>query len=89
MKWEEFMCNFLIKIIVVVIFLVFVIEVMVIEWNVFFWGKCCVFIEYVEKIVEFVSEKIGGEFILNLFYGGLFKNCENFDGIFIGVFEMV
>lgn len=83
------MNKLMISVISVVFIFVFVGEVLVIEWNVLLWGICCVFIEYVEKLVELVSEKIGGEFILNLSYGGLLNNCENFDGILIGVFEMV
>ena len=35
-----------------------------------------------------VSEKTGGDFTLNISYGGLSKNRENLDGISIGAFEM-
>ncbi|CUH68461.1 TRAP transporter solute receptor, DctP family [Thalassovita autumnalis] len=35
-----------------------------------------------------MSEKTGGEFTLNISYGGLSKNRENLDGISIGAFEM-
>ncbi|MEM7271152.1 MAG: C4-dicarboxylate TRAP transporter substrate-binding protein, partial [Pseudomonadota bacterium] len=52
------------------------------------WGKRRAFTEHVEKIAELVSEKTGGEFTLNLSYGGLSKNRENLDGISIGAFEM-
>ncbi|MCK0141106.1 C4-dicarboxylate ABC transporter substrate-binding protein [Aliiroseovarius sp. F20344] len=58
------------------------------EWNVSLWGKRRAFTEHVEKLAELVSEKTGGEFTLNLSYGGLSKNRENLDGISIGAFEM-
>jgi len=35
-----------------------------------------------------VDAKTGGEFTLNISYGGLSKNTENLDGISIGAFEM-
>lgn len=58
------------------------------EWNVSLWGKKRAFTEHVEKLAELVSEKTGGEFTLNLSYGGLSNNRENLDGISIGAFEM-
>lgn len=58
------------------------------EWNVSLWGKRRAFTEHVEKLAELVSEKTGGEFIMNISYGGLSKNRENLDGISIGAFEM-
>ncbi|NVK15685.1 MAG: C4-dicarboxylate ABC transporter substrate-binding protein, partial [Rhodobacteraceae bacterium] len=58
------------------------------EWNVSLWGKRRAFTEHVEKLAELVSEKTGGEFTLNISYGGLSKNKENLDGISIGAFEM-
>ena len=58
------------------------------EWNVSLWGKRRAFTEHVEKLAELVSERTGGEFTLNLSYGGLSKNRENLDGISIGAFEM-
>lgn len=58
------------------------------EWNVSLWGKRRAFTEHVEKLAELVSEKTGGEFTLNLSYGGLSNNRENLDGISIGAFEM-
>lgn len=58
------------------------------EWNVSVWGKRRAFTEHVEKIAELVSEKTGGEFTMNVSYGGLSKNTENLDGISIGAFEM-
>ena len=58
------------------------------EWNVSVWGKRRAFTEHVEKLAELVAEKTGGEFTLNISYGGLSKNRENLDGISIGAFEM-
>lgn len=58
------------------------------EWNVSLWGKRRAFTEHVEKLAELVSEKTGGEFTLNISYGGLSNNRENLDGISIGAFEM-
>ncbi|MBE1282516.1 MAG: C4-dicarboxylate ABC transporter substrate-binding protein [Rhodobacteraceae bacterium] len=58
------------------------------EWNVSVWGKRRAFTEHVEKLAELVSEKTGGEFTMNVSYGGLSKNRENLDGISIGAFEM-
>lgn len=58
------------------------------EWNVSLWGKRRAFTEHVEKLAELVSQKTGGEFTLNISYGGLSKNRENLDGISIGAFEM-
>ncbi|PSL17417.1 C4-dicarboxylate ABC transporter substrate-binding protein [Shimia abyssi] len=66
----------------------FVTEAMATEWNVSVWGKRRAFTEHVEKLAELVSEKTGGDFTLNISYGGLSKNRENLDGISIGAFEM-
>jgi TRAP-type C4-dicarboxylate transport system substrate-binding protein len=66
----------------------FVTEAMATEWNVSLWGKRRAFTEHVEKLAELVSDKTGGEFTLNISYGGLSKNRENLDGISIGAFEM-
>ncbi|MGB0958669.1 MAG: TRAP transporter substrate-binding protein DctP, partial [Halocynthiibacter sp.] len=63
-------------------------ETLATEWNVSLWGKRRAFTEHVEKLAELVSEKTGGDFTLNLSYGGLSKNKENLDGISIGAFEM-
>lgn len=63
-------------------------EAMATEWNVSLWGKRRAFTEHVEKLAELVSAKTGGEFTLNISYGGLSKNRENLDGISIGAFEM-
>ena len=68
--------------------LAFATEAMATEWNVSVWGKRRAFTEHVEKLAELVSEKTGGEFTLNISYGGLSKNTENLDGIAIGAFEM-
>jgi TRAP-type C4-dicarboxylate transport system substrate-binding protein len=66
----------------------FVSEAAATEWNASVWGKRRAFTEHVEKIAELVSEKTGGEFTINVSYGGLSKNRENLDGISIGAFEM-
>jgi TRAP-type C4-dicarboxylate transport system substrate-binding protein len=66
----------------------FVTEAAALEWNVSVWGKRRAFTEHVEKIAELVAEKTGGEFTMNVSYGGLSKNTENLDGISIGAFEM-
>ncbi|WP_421904559.1 C4-dicarboxylate TRAP transporter substrate-binding protein [Mameliella sp.] len=58
------------------------------EWNVSTWGSRRAFTEHLHKIAELVSEKTGGEFTMNISYGGLSKNRENLDGISIGAFEM-
>ncbi|PIE10829.1 MAG: C4-dicarboxylate ABC transporter substrate-binding protein [Rhodobacterales bacterium] len=58
------------------------------EWNVSLWGKRRAFTEHVEKLAELLEEKTGGEFTLNISYGGLSNNKENLDGISIGAFEM-
>jgi len=63
-------------------------EAVATEWNVSVWGKRRAFTEHVEKLAELVSEKTGGDFTLNISYGGLSKNRENLDGISIGAFEM-
>ncbi len=59
-----------------------------VEWNVSLWGKRRAFTEHVEKLAELVAEKTGGEFTMNISYGGLSKNRENLDGISVGAFEM-
>ena len=63
-------------------------EALAVEWNVSLWGKRRAFTEHVEKLAELLAEKTGGEFTLNISYGGLSKNTENLDGISIGAFEM-
>lgn len=66
----------------------FVGEAAATEWNVSLWGKRRAFTEHVEKLAELVAEKTGGDFTMNISYGGLSKNTENLDGISIGAFEM-
>ncbi|NNE51064.1 MAG: C4-dicarboxylate TRAP transporter substrate-binding protein [Sulfitobacter sp.] len=66
----------------------FVTEAAATEWNVSVWGKRRAFTEHIEKLAELVSEKTGGDFTMNVSYGGLSKNRENLDGISIGAFEM-
>ncbi len=66
----------------------FATEAAAVEWNVSVWGKRRAFTEHIEKLAELVSEKTGGEFTMNVSYGGLSKNTENLDGISIGAFEM-
>ncbi|WP_299930486.1 C4-dicarboxylate TRAP transporter substrate-binding protein [uncultured Pelagimonas sp.] len=63
-------------------------EALATEWNVSVWGKRRAFTEHVEKLAELVSEKTGGDFTMNISYGGLSKNKENLDGISIGAFEV-
>ncbi len=63
-------------------------EAMATDWNVSVWGKRRAFTEHVEKLAELVEAKSGGDFKLNISYGGLSKNKENLDGISIGAFEM-
>jgi TRAP-type C4-dicarboxylate transport system substrate-binding protein len=63
-------------------------EAIAVEWNVSLWGQRRAFTEHVEKLAELVEEKTGGEFTMNISYGGLSKNTENLDGISIGAFEM-
>lgn len=58
------------------------------EWNVSLWGTPRATTEHVEKLADLVSEKTGGEFSLNVSYGGLSNPRENLDGIAIGAFEM-
>ncbi|SNS95551.1 TRAP transporter substrate-binding protein DctP [Antarctobacter heliothermus] len=66
----------------------FVTEAAATEWNVSVWGSRRAFTEHIHKIADLVSEKTGGEFTMNISYGGLSKNTENLDGISIGAFEM-
>jgi len=63
-------------------------EALATEWNVSLWGTRRAFTEHVEKLAELVDAKTGGEFTLNISYGGLSNNRENLDGISIGAFEM-
>jgi len=63
-------------------------EVLAEQWDVSLWGKQRAFTEHVEKLAQLVSAKTGGDFTLNISYGGLSKNKENLDGISIGAFQM-
>ena len=63
-------------------------EAAAVEWNASVWGKRRAFTEHVEKVAEIVAEKSGGEFTINVSYGGLSKPKENLDNISIGAFEM-
>ena len=63
-------------------------DVLAEQWDVCLWGKQRAFTEHVEKLAELVCAKTGGEFTLNISYGGLSKNKENLDGISIGAFQM-
>ncbi|SDI10886.1 TRAP transporter substrate-binding protein DctP [Lutimaribacter saemankumensis] len=76
------------KVAVAAIATAFATEAMATEWNVSVWGKRRAFTEHIEKLAELVSEKTGGEFTMNVSYGGLSNNRENLDGISIGAFEM-
>ena len=63
-------------------------EAVAVEWNVSLWGKRRAFTEHVEKLAELVEQKSGGEFTLNISYGGLSKPRENLDNISFGAIEM-
>ncbi|WP_071673837.1 TRAP transporter substrate-binding protein DctP [Nioella nitratireducens] len=66
----------------------FAAEAMATEWNVSVWGARRAFTEHVERLAELVEDRSGGDFTLNISYGGLSGNRENLDGISIGAFEM-
>ncbi|WP_341366884.1 C4-dicarboxylate ABC transporter substrate-binding protein [Yoonia sp. BS5-3] len=57
-------------------------------WEVSLWGGRRAFTEHLEKLAELVDAKTGGDFTLNLVYGGLAAPAENLDGIAAGTFEM-
>jgi TRAP-type C4-dicarboxylate transport system substrate-binding protein len=82
------MQKFLSRTAVAAITMAFGAEAMATEWNVSLWGKRRAFTEHVEKLAELVEERSGGDFTLNISYGGLSTNRENLDGISIGAFEM-
>ncbi|QBY00308.1 C4-dicarboxylate ABC transporter substrate-binding protein [Rhodophyticola sp. CCM32] len=63
-------------------------EAMATEWNVSLWGQRRAFTEHVHHLADAVAEATGGEFTMNISYGGLSNNRENLDGISIGAFEM-
>ncbi|GMG81914.1 hypothetical protein LNKW23_11270 [Paralimibaculum aggregatum] len=66
----------------------FAAEASALTWNVSVWGKRRAFTEHIHKLGDLLAEKTGGDFTLNISYGGLSKNRENLDGIEIGAFEM-
>ncbi|AUC54908.1 C4-dicarboxylate ABC transporter substrate-binding protein [Sagittula sp. P11] len=82
------MSNMMTKICVSALALSIASEAAATEWNVSVWGKRRAFTEHIHKLAELVEEKTGGEFTMNISYGGLSKNTENLDGISIGAFEM-
>lgn len=82
------MKNFALGAVVGTLTATFALEAAATEWNVSVWGKRRAFTEHVGKLADLVSEKTGGEFTMNVSYGGLSKNRENLDGISIGAFEM-
>ena len=59
-----------------------------VEWKVSLWGKRRASTEHVHKLAELVAEKSGGEFTMNIDYGGLSKSTDNLDGLSLGAFEM-
>ncbi|WGH78272.1 C4-dicarboxylate TRAP transporter substrate-binding protein [Jannaschia ovalis] len=73
---------------VAVLTLAFAGEALAVEWNASLWGTRRAFTEHVEKLSELVAERSGGEFTIDVNYGGLSNNRENLDGISIGAFEM-
>jgi TRAP-type C4-dicarboxylate transport system substrate-binding protein len=87
-KKERRMKHLLVKSAAFAVAASFATEAVATDWNVSVWGKRRAFTEHLEKLAELVSEKTGGEFTLNISYGGLSKNRENLDGISIGAFEM-
>lgn len=87
-KGEDDMSSTTAKLMLSVVAATFVTEAAATEWNVSVWGSRRAFTEHIHKIADLVSEKTGGEFTMNISYGGLSKNTENLDGISIGAFEM-
>lgn len=60
-----------------------------VSWKVSTWGKKRAFTEGLEALSTMVSEKTGGKFKIQLFYGeALSKAKENLDGIKLNAFEM-
>ncbi|MHA6323841.1 C4-dicarboxylate TRAP transporter substrate-binding protein [Roseivivax sp. CAU 1753] len=82
------MKNLTVKLTASALALSFATEAMATEWNVSVWGKRRAFTEHIHKLADLVAEKSGGEFTMNISYGGLSNNRENLDGISIGAFEM-
>ncbi|MEM7489593.1 MAG: C4-dicarboxylate ABC transporter substrate-binding protein [Pseudomonadota bacterium] len=59
-----------------------------VTWSVSLWGQRRAFTEHIEKLEDLISERTGGQFRLNISYGGLSPSRENLDGISRGAFEM-
>ena len=59
-----------------------------VQWDVSLWGERRAFTEHVEHLARFVERATGGDFVLNISYGGLAPNRESLDGIQAGAFEM-
>jgi TRAP-type C4-dicarboxylate transport system substrate-binding protein len=87
-NWEDIMKKTLTATAVAAVTVGFAAEALATEWNVSVWGARRAFTEHVERLAELVAERSGGEFTMNISYGGLSGNRENLDGISIGAFEM-
>lgn len=60
-----------------------------VDWNLSLWGKKRAFTSGLEAVVNYVSDKTGGNFTINMALGeALSKSRENLDGIKLGAFEM-
>lgn len=60
-----------------------------VSWKLSTWGKQRAFTAGAEKMAELVAEKTGGNFTIEIFYGGaLSKSRENLDGLKANAFEM-
>ena len=58
------------------------------KWDVSLWGKKRAFTAGVERLSALVKEKTGGNWTIQLHYGGaLSKSRENLDGISIDAFQ--
>jgi TRAP-type C4-dicarboxylate transport system substrate-binding protein len=82
------MSNTTLKLTTAAICFAFASEAAATEWNASVWGSRRAFTEHVHKLAELVDQKSGGEFTINISYGGLSPARENLDGISIGAFEM-
>ncbi len=58
------------------------------EWRVSLWGEPRAFTKHVEKLAELVVEQTGGDFVLEISYGGLASSNKNLDGVIRGDYEM-
>src|SRR6056297_1463801 len=85
---EDAMSSITAKLLLSAVAATLVTEAAATEWNVSVWGSRRAFTEHIHKLAELVEEKTGGEFTINVSYGGLSNNRENLDGISIGAFEM-